>query len=116
MRYSDIVLMLSESYENDLKRVLRDALVVLKTSGVKEVNTQQILDDFDARGMKIDSAELINLLQNDPLIQNANDETITFTQDNPDDGDENSHPIENQLQDIDTVGDMAKKALGKRLK
>lgn len=117
MRYADIVLHLKENYEEDLKRVLRDALVSLKTQGVKKINTQQILNDFTSQGINISVTELLHLLQGDPLIQDANQEQVTFSQDVPD-LEVNNQEFDKKTQaeiNADTLDRMSRKALHKRI-
>lgn len=122
MRYSDIILHLKETYEDDLKRVLRDALISLKTNGVQQVNTQQILNDFSTRGINISVTELLHLLQGDPLIKDANKDTVVFSQDEPDLNDVNNpnpngYPVKSKAEkDAETVDKMATAALNKRIK
>jgi hypothetical protein len=116
MKYADIILHLKENYEEDLKRVLRDALISLKTNGVQQIKTQQIVTDFSNRGINISTPELLNLLQNDPLIQDANQDVVTFTQDNPDvSASSVDQAAAKAEQDANTIDSMADKALNKRI-
>ena len=112
MRYADILNVLKEGYETDLKRQLRDALVQLKIQGVTEVPPQKIMDDFKARGIEIGLPDVINLLQNDPMIKDVNKYKITFNTDQPDEKETTDKEAENSEK---TVDQMARQALNKRM-
>lgn len=112
MRYNDILNVLKEAYETDLKRTLRDALVALKIQGVTEVPPQKLMDDFKARGLEIGLPDIINLLQNDPMIKDVNRYKITFNTDEPN----AKEPTDQEDDSQKTVDQMATAALNKRMK
>lgn len=114
MRYDDILNYITESQERDIKRVLRDALISLKTSGLEKISVDQVLADFKRKGMEIDKEELNNLLQGDPMIQDISGDQITFRADagkTPLDAKINTQQNQDQM-----LSNMAKQATSKRMK
>lgn len=111
MNLSDIILHLAEGYEDDLSRSVKDALVALKITGVKEVSTQKVLDDFTARGIKISVESLINMLQNDPIISDISKDKIVFGEKDSADATKDMSAKANDQ----TVSQMANAALKKRM-
>ena len=113
MLVKDLQKYLKESYQGDIKRQLRDALVSLKIQGQDKLSTLAVLKDFASRGMEISITELIDLLQDDPMIQDVNREEIVFKKDIPD-------PIEGEKKEVtdeekkSTVKKLARKAIGKK--
>jgi hypothetical protein len=116
MKYADILNVLHEAYESDLKRILRDALTSLKIQGVKEVDPKKILTDFQNQGIEISITELLGLLQNDPIVQDANRYKIIFSQDDPAEEDHNDAGTPDAQANQQTVSQMAKSALNKSMK
>ncbi len=105
---------LVENYTDDLNRVVKDALVSLKINGVDKIKTDQVIKDFESKGITIGVPELIDMLGNDPLVKNINMDQIEFSKEIPDLPTSNQSP---SIQpEIDVVGDLSKKALKKRLK
>lgn len=83
MLIKDLKKYIAESYQGEIKRQVRDALISLKIQGEDKLSTVQVLKDFAARGIEISIGELISLLQDDPMIQDISREEIVFSKDIP---------------------------------
>lgn len=112
MNLSDIYNHLSESYESDLVRSVTDALVALKITGVSEVPTQKVLDDFASRGIKLSAESLQQLLLKQHIVKDINKDRIIFN-DEPEV--KSNNDVNKKYSDM-TVSQMAKAALNKRMK
>ena len=112
MKISDIENYIKEDASDNTNRVIRAALMSIKMHGVPTVKVSQVLRDFASRGITISIPELINILQNDPMISDISADTITFASDMP-----NVTPrsgADKEIEDKATISSMAKQALKKR--
>lgn len=112
MKISDLQRYIKENYSDDTERVVRAALMSLKSHGIETIQMSQVAKEFAARGIVISIPELLNMIQNDPMIANANKDTITFATDMP-----NIKPksdVNQEKHDAGTISSMAKQALRKR--
>lgn len=116
MLIKDLQKYITESYQDDIKRQLRDALISLKIQGEDRLSTVQVLKDFAQRGIKISVTELIDLLQDDPMIQDINREEIVFAKDIPDPVHNPEKEQETDEEKRNSVKRMAKKAISRRFK
>ena len=116
MLIKDLKKYIAEGYQDEIKRQVRDALISLKIQGEDKLSTLQVLKDFSARGIKISIAELINLLQDDPMIQDINREEIVFAKEIPDPvtNDEKKQVADEEKKN--TVKKMARRGIGKKYK
>ena len=114
MLIKDLKKAIRESYQGDIKRQLRDALVALKIQGNTKVSTLAVLKDFADRGVKIGIAELLDLLDGDPLIQDANREEIIFSQDIPEP--DTGHEEVTDEEKKNTVKRLARRAISKKFR
>lgn len=116
MLVKDLKKVLKENYENDIKRELRDALIQLKIGGQQELSTIAVLRDFKAKGMQISIMELINLLKDDPMIQDVNRDKIVFKSEIPEPGAEGEQKEITDEERRNTLKSMSRRALSKRFK
>lgn len=102
---------LVENYDYAVRRAVKDAIVAVKIQGIKELRTQQVLDEFAKQGLPISLEELVNMLSDDPMVSLVNKHVIRF-------GDEGEDSYANQeVKDENeaTVARLAKKALNNRI-
>lgn len=116
MLVKDLKKFLKESYQGEIKRQLRDALMSLKINGDERLSTLAVLKDFASRGLKISVTELIDLLQDDPMIQDVNREEIVFKKDIPDPVTNAEKKEVTDEEKKNTVKKLARRAISKKYK
>lgn len=112
MKISDLQRYIKENQNEDIQRTVRAALMSLKANNIAEIKTSQVLKDFQSKGINVSLTELLNMIQNDPMISNANKDTISFAKDVEDIQVRANKSKEEQ--DKNTISSMAKTALKSR--
>lgn len=107
MRYKQL---LELSYNEQIGRAVKDALVAIRIRGIDKIKTQQVLDEFKQQGMEISLDELIYLLSQEPMVRNVNADSIEF--ESPENKEYSSK--DKQQDDSEKVSKLAKQALNKR--
>jgi len=111
MKYSDIINFIIESNTDQFTDYVNDMLMNLHIQGVNSIPTETLLKSFENEHVLISVDQLIDLLKDNPLIKDANHDTVTF------DNSEEHDIIDNDSDNgVDTVSQMAQHALNKRLK
>ena len=96
------------SIEDDMMNNVKDALMYLKMSGESKVPTQIVFNEFKNRGIEISLQQLQTLFPDgNPFIKSVNNQFVEFNTDEQAGG--------HGATDPNTVSDLAKKAIDKRV-
>ena len=106
MRFKDLIL---ESSVDELESEIIDMLAALHAEGITEINTQNLLNDLTNEFNPIDEERLVELLNNLPIVSDADENSITladisdisnddFDIPEPPDGEEGEIPDEDDME------------------
>tara|TARA_B100000900_G_C20598666_1_gene724558 strand:+ start:2035 stop:2364 length:330 start_codon:yes stop_codon:yes gene_type:complete len=96
---------------NEIKTELISLLDAISVEGIQEIQTASLLKDMRRSGHTISKQQLLGLLQEMPIVKDANIETIRVVTDR-----DNDVNIGNGEDDIDkAVGKLAQKQVDKEI-
>lgn len=92
---------------DDLLADLSVLLISVKSKGLTNIRTDAVVDALNRQGYSTTPEDIIGVLKNNPLVKEANEETITLHDGNEDSNDEE--------ESEDHVSDLAQQAVDKEM-
>ena len=121
MKLSDIIVemepevdSIDTDYTDSMQTDLYDLLVAAKANGITTIDTNKFRMQMQSMGYELEESALLSLLQDHPMVQDANNTEITLTGGLPDvDGADGEDA---KLKNRDIVRSLAQKAVSRDIK